>query len=232
MLVNKTPVFHHGTQWPAQPSALDRVLSTPRVSSGVSAQSVIDPSVTLVGDVWSEGDVQVDGRICGSVNCVRLVVGRTAAVTGTILADEVVVGGRTTGTIRAIRVFLQSTARVESEIVYKLLSIDAGARFEGAASYRSNPLQDRPAVSPLSELREIVAEAEAARFAARERLTRITPRLVGDSPRPTDPCLRQEYPSCQARVEQRRDAEEPGEKPPASRRLNRDRLRHSPSKSG
>jgi cytoskeletal protein CcmA (bactofilin family) len=123
----------------------------------VPAQSVIEPSVTIVGDLWSEGSVQVDGQICGNVNCAQLIVGRNAAITGTIIAKEAVVRGRITGTIRATRVLLQSTARVESEIVYKRLLIDEGARFDGAASYSSNPLQDGAAVSPMSELREIIA---------------------------------------------------------------------------
>jgi cytoskeletal protein CcmA (bactofilin family) len=185
MLVNKRSTLHHGTQWPAQPNLLEEVvLSAPRACPIVSAQSVIEPSVTIVGDLWSEGDAQVDGRICGNVNCARLVVGKSGAITGTILAEEAVVYGRTIGTIRATRVLLQSTARVESEVIYKRLLVDEGARFEGVASYRSNPLQDGASVSPMSELREIIAETgadgslaaskardEAASFSSRVRKT-------------------------------------------------------------
>jgi cytoskeletal protein CcmA (bactofilin family) len=122
--------------------------------------------MTITGDLWSEGDVQVDGHICGNVNCAQLMVGRDAAITGAIMAEEVVVRGRVMGTIRAIRVRLQSTARVESEIIYRVLSIDEGARFEGAARCRSNPLRAEAAVSPMTEMRQMMAEVGRVNGAA------------------------------------------------------------------
>jgi cytoskeletal protein CcmA (bactofilin family) len=103
-------------------------------------------AVTIIGKLRTEGDVQIDGHLSGNFNCAQLIVGRDADVTGAIIANEVVVRGKITGTIRATRIVLEYTARVESEIVYKLLSIDEGARFEGVARCRPNPLQDQAAV--------------------------------------------------------------------------------------
>ena len=161
-MLNKTLEQHHAPQCPAHLYTLGQVLTVARTSPE-PAHSLIDRSVTITGDLWSEGDVQVDGHICGNVNCAQLIVGRDAAITGAIMAEEVVVRGRVMGTIRAIRVRLQSTARVESEIIYKVLSIDEGAKFEGAARSRPNPLQAEAAVSPMTELRQMMAKAEAGR---------------------------------------------------------------------
>jgi cytoskeletal protein CcmA (bactofilin family) len=111
--------------------------------------------VTIIGELWTEGDVRLDGHLCGNFNCAQLIVGRDADITGAIIANEVVVRGKITGAIRANRILLEDTARVESEIVYKLLSIDEGARFEGVARCRPNPLQDDAAVSAMTELQQI-----------------------------------------------------------------------------
>ena len=111
--------------------------------------------MTIIGELWTEGDVRLDGHLCGNFNCAQLIVGRDADITGAIIANEVVVRGKITGAIRANRILLEDTARVESEIVYKLLSIDEGARFEGVARCRPNPLQDDAAVSAMTELQQI-----------------------------------------------------------------------------
>ena len=103
--------------------------------------------MTIIGELWTEGDVQIDGHLCGNFKCAQLTVGKDADITGAIVAKEVVVRGKITGTIRATRILLEHTACVESDIVYKLLSIDEGARFEGVARCRPNPLQDKPAAS-------------------------------------------------------------------------------------
>ena len=111
--------------------------------------------MTNIGELRTEGDVQIDGHLCGNFNCAQLVVGKDADITGAIVAKEVVVRGKITGTIRATRILLEHTACVESDIVYKLLSIDEGARFEGVARCRPNPLQDDAAVSAMTELQQI-----------------------------------------------------------------------------
>jgi len=155
MLFNKSP-HNHGGPGPERPPALDQVPT----ASGVPAQSVIDARLTIIGDLLSEGDVQVDGHVCGNVRCSQLVVGKDAVITGAISAEQAVVRGRVTGTVRATLVILQDTAHVESEIGYKLLSVDEGARFEGMARHSPNPRQDKDTVSSLTELRQTMPKPE------------------------------------------------------------------------
>lgn len=107
-----------------------------RAPGGAATQSVIDAWLNINGNLQSEGDVRVDGHICGDIRCAHLVVGREATVTGHIVAEEAVVRGRVKGSIRANRVVLQETACVESEIIHKVLSIDEGAAFDGLSCHR------------------------------------------------------------------------------------------------
>src|SRR5262245_8365338 len=120
--------------------------------------SLLDCSVRFSGDLWSEGDVQIDGHLCGNINCVQLIVGKDAAVTGVIVAEEVVIRGKMTGIIRATRVLLQETAHVESEIIYQSLAVEEGASFAGIARPTPNPLQEDLAVSPTPEARQRLSE--------------------------------------------------------------------------
>jgi cytoskeletal protein CcmA (bactofilin family) len=126
----------------------------------VRSRSLIDASVKMTGDLWSDGDVQVDGHLCGNINCAQLIIGADAAVTGAIIAHEAVIRGKFTGIIRATRVLLQDTASVDSEIIYRSLSVDEGVRFEGVAHRRPNPLQEEIAVSAVAEWRQKVAAAD------------------------------------------------------------------------
>ena len=123
--------------------------------NGSRSQSFIDASLTIMGDLSSEGDVQLDGRICGNVRCAQLIVGRDAAITGSVAARQAIVRGSITGTIRAYLVILQETARVESEITYTVLAIDDGAMFEGAAHRSEEPLKEE-AASPLAQLQQML----------------------------------------------------------------------------
>jgi cytoskeletal protein CcmA (bactofilin family) len=129
-----------------------------RTGSGNStrSQSFIDASLTIIGDLHSDGDVQLDGRVCGNVGCAQLIVGREAAVTGSITAEQAIIRGSVTGTIRAGAVILQGTARVESEIAYTVLAVDDGATFEGAARHSDNPRAEAEAASSIADLQRLI----------------------------------------------------------------------------
>src|SRR5262245_1736314 len=157
MLFTKNRGQAPDVHWSADSALLSQVIIPARTAPTGPHQCLLGPSVTIVGDLATEGDVQIDGRITGTIKCAQLVVGSDAAVNGAITAQEVIARGKITGMIRATRVVMQSTAKVESEIVYTLLSIEEGARFEGAARRKQDALHDEPKVSATVELRQLVA---------------------------------------------------------------------------
>lgn len=93
--------------------------------------SIISADMRMVGDLSSEGEIQVDGAIDGDIRCKNLLVGETAIIKGEIVADSVRVHGTIDGQIRARNVNLANTARVTGDIHHKKLSIDEGAYLEG-----------------------------------------------------------------------------------------------------
>jgi cytoskeletal protein CcmA (bactofilin family) len=143
---------------PPYPAEPDEPLAL-RNSDGARPQSVIDATLAIVGDLRTDGDLRLDGHICGNVQCAQLIVGPSAAITGVVTAEEAVVRGRIMGTIRANVVVIQGTAHVESDIVYGMLAIDEGASFEGAVRRSANPLEDGAPASALAELKRMIPVA-------------------------------------------------------------------------
>ncbi len=118
-------------------------------SPGVSH---IGADLTIVGNLVSKGEVQIDGQIQGDLHAAQVTVGESARITGGIIADEVIVRGAISGSIRGRRVVLQSSSRVEGDVFHQQLGIEQGAYFEGKSRRVDDPLAGSsapPAAGPL-----------------------------------------------------------------------------------
>jgi cytoskeletal protein CcmA (bactofilin family) len=95
------------------------------------AASFIGGNVRLVGELISDGDVQLDGCLQGEARVDRLTLGETGSVEGSIAGDSVEIRGRVRGQITARSVRLLGTADVEGDITHTEIIVEAGARFVG-----------------------------------------------------------------------------------------------------
>jgi len=93
--------------------------------------SLISADLKIVGDLSSEGEIQVDGVVEGDVRTKTLLVGKTAEVKGEIIAETVRVHGTVNGQIKARSVQLAKTAHVVGDILHEDLAIETGAFLEG-----------------------------------------------------------------------------------------------------
>ncbi len=130
---------------------------TPASSISVSTRakeanySIINEWLKMKGDLESEGDVLVKGKVYGNIKCNLLIVDVDALVEGGIIADEVVVRGQTKGTINANKVRLEKTANVDSEICHKTFSAEEGARIKGALRFQDDPLSGNTVTAEAAE---------------------------------------------------------------------------------
>ena len=113
---------------------------TPSVPKGKTAASVLSADLTVVGNLRTTGDIQVEGTVEGDIRAHLLTVGETATIRGEIVADDIVVNGRVIGRVRGLKVRLTSTAKVEGDIIHKTIAIESGAHFEGSVQRQDDPL--------------------------------------------------------------------------------------------
>jgi cytoskeletal protein CcmA (bactofilin family) len=103
--------------------------------------SCIGAGMSIVGKIECNGPAQVFGRIEGELRASDLLVGDSATIDGSVIAQNVTVCGRIKGTIRAVRVKLQNGGAVEGDIFHRSLSIDEDSHFEGSSRRVENPTQ-------------------------------------------------------------------------------------------
>src|SRR6476661_11029919 len=120
---------------------------SPGPSASKMVPSIIGEDLTIIGNVNSKGEIQVDGEIQGDIHCGSLLLGDKSQVMGSVIAEDIVVRGRVVGSIRGLRVTLQAQSHVEGDIFHQSLAIEQGAYFEGKSRRSDNPLEEVKASS-------------------------------------------------------------------------------------
>jgi cytoskeletal protein CcmA (bactofilin family) len=129
----------------AAASAAQSSLPQKRMARSTAAPSIISADLVVNGTLTSTGDIQIDGRVEGDVHSAGLVIGDKAFIHGDVMAEEVTVRGRVQGGIRARKVLLASTCHVEGNILHEAFAVETGAFFEGNCRHADNPLaEDAP----------------------------------------------------------------------------------------
>jgi cytoskeletal protein CcmA (bactofilin family) len=115
-----------------QPTAVARP-----AKGGTPSLSFIGPEVIISGDLATDAQLHVDGRIDGNVRCAQLIQGPDGIISGNIIAEEARLAGTVEGTVSAATIAVEATARLLGDVAYDTLSIDAGARIEGRLGRRA-----------------------------------------------------------------------------------------------
>ncbi len=132
---------------PAKPS-MD---FTPTAPKGKVSASILSSDLTIVGNLRTTGDIQVEGTVEGDIRAHLLTVGESATIRGEIVADDIVVNGRVIGRVRGLKVRLTATARVEGDIIHKTIAIESGAHFEGSVQRQDDPLAQGRISAPIAQ---------------------------------------------------------------------------------
>lgn len=122
-------------------------------TKGAAVPSILSRDLSIKGDITSEGEVQLDGKIEGNVEAQAVTLGQGARVLGDLTAERVMIHGQVQGTISAEEVVLTKTAQVEGDIYHQSLTVESGARIKGHVSHKK--------VEPSFEEEPKLIEAEA-----------------------------------------------------------------------
>lgn len=94
--------------------------------------SIINEWLIMRGDLESQGDILVKGKVQGNIQCKMLIIDAEAVIEGAIFADDIVIRGTTRGIIQARRVRIEKSANIDSEIYHETFSAEEGARVKGS----------------------------------------------------------------------------------------------------
>lgn len=106
-------------------------------SRSVVVPSILSKDVVITGEIKTDGDVQIEGRLDGNIKAASVTIGEHGAVNGKIDAQTVFVRGKVTGKIVGGSVDLSETANVQADIVQDHLTIANGAFFDGKCSRKT-----------------------------------------------------------------------------------------------
>lgn len=107
----------------------------------------------LDGDITTEGDIRIDGKVNGDITSkAKVVVGATGVVDGNISCQNAYIDGRINGHIEVAELLILSrTASVSGNIKITKLVVEEGARFSGNCSMgtgTTNRTQQTPGSQP------------------------------------------------------------------------------------
>ncbi len=104
----------------------------------VGERNTIAKNTSLVGDIDSDGDFRVDGKIDGTIKTSgRVVIGKDGIVTGTIDCANADIEGTFSGKLIVDQILsLKETAVISGDVVLGKLSVEPGAAFNATCTMK------------------------------------------------------------------------------------------------
>jgi len=98
-----------------------------------AADTIISAAVKVEGDLISDGNIIIDGRVDGVISTkADLMVGDKATIHAGIKATNAKIAGRIKGNLEiAERLELASTSRIDGDIIARVLMVAEGAQLNG-----------------------------------------------------------------------------------------------------
>lgn len=112
-----------------------------------NAINLIGVGTEIKGDISSNGDIRVDGKLQGNLKTKgKVVIGETGSVKGEIKCKNSDVEGNIEGKIQVVELLsLKATSNINGDIVARKLAIEPGAKFTGNCSMTSDSeIQNAP----------------------------------------------------------------------------------------
>lgn len=112
---------------PAPTTNANTTGSAPRKST----PSVISADMNVLGNIISDGFLDINGRVEGNVKCDSTTIREHGQIKGDVVADTIQIYGHVEGLVKAKSVHLYASARVIGVIMHESLSIEDGAFVDG-----------------------------------------------------------------------------------------------------
>ncbi|MFZ1687885.1 MAG: polymer-forming cytoskeletal protein [Flavobacteriales bacterium] len=120
---------------------------------------------SIEGEIRSDSNIRVDGRVKGTVNARgRVIVGQTGTIEGEIICQSSDVEGTVIGKINCQDLLsLKATAKLQGDINTKKLAIEPGAVFTGNCAMSGGVVKEMDPMRLRTENAPPAPTAQAAR---------------------------------------------------------------------
>ena len=111
-----------------------------RKTSGIP--SVLSSDLAILGNLISDGAVDIDGYVEGNVQCASASIHKNGRVKGDVVAESIQIYGKVEGLIKARSVQLFKGCHVEGVIMHESITIEDGAFVDGRFKRTDRVLED------------------------------------------------------------------------------------------
>ena len=121
-------------------------------TEGLFNTSIIAKSLKLTGDLDSEKNIRVDGKIEGNVHCrAKVIIGKGGIVNGTIVTQDAEISGTVNGKITTFGCLeVKNGANIQGEIFTNNVVTEQGANINGTFNMIKNQ-NPNPDFTPVVE---------------------------------------------------------------------------------
>lgn len=107
--------------------------------------NTIGVGTVVKGDITSDGDFRIVGKIVGTIQSKgKVVIGKTGIIEGDVFCKNADVSGRVAGSMKVDELLsLTASSRVEGQMAVGKISIEAGANFSGQCNMTNNHAQEK-----------------------------------------------------------------------------------------
>lgn len=112
------------------------ISSAKKYPEQVQASNRILVGTSITGDVVSDGDIRVDGKVIGNMKVSgKLVIGEHGRVEGEVECKNAAIAGQLEGTLKVAQTLsLTASAKVQGKVQVEKLAVEPGAEINGSVT--------------------------------------------------------------------------------------------------
>ena len=112
------------------------ISSTKKPTEQAQVSNRILAGTIITGDVVSDGDIRVDGKVVGNMQVTgKLVIGENGRVEGEVACKNAAIAGQLAGTLKVDQTLsLTASAKLQGQVQVEKLAVEPGAEINGSVS--------------------------------------------------------------------------------------------------
>ncbi|NNC95461.1 MAG: polymer-forming cytoskeletal protein [Chitinophagales bacterium] len=105
-------------------------------SNGLKVRNTFASGTVIHGEIKSEGDIRIDGKVHGTlISKAKVVIGASGVVEGDVFCQNASIEGEVNGKIEVAELLdLKKSAKIDGDIITKKIVVEEGASFNGTCN--------------------------------------------------------------------------------------------------